>query len=65
MELLQSDHMSVMYFTLSLGAGLDYGYFTTTALCERAEGDYGPSENDYRIDEAGFAAALEKLKSGH
>jgi len=64
MEIMQSDHVSSYYYTLAVSAGLEYGCFATQSLGEREEGDYGPSENDYRIDEAGFEAALERITNG-
>lgn len=62
LELVPTDHPAPYYYTLSLGAGLEYRALACRSLYERPEGMRSPSTSDVTVDVEELTGAIESME---
>jgi capsular polysaccharide biosynthesis protein len=57
-EIIPTDNAHPFYYSLSVSAGLEYGYLRAQSAVDRPPGTFGPSPYDFRVDLEELEAAI-------
>jgi Glycosyltransferase 61 len=63
LEILPTDNAHPFYYSLSVGAGLDYAYIVGQSVVDRPLDVFGPSPYDFELDAEELGAAIDEWEA--